>query len=578
MSAMLESASPHALVVEDREVWLVREKAQIMRRQMRTGGISAMVAAAAITAVLYRTGGPIVLAWTVCMVLGYGIREWWLVRADKAGSAPELIVSFSAISSVLLGLLNTLPAPLFFPMLEPNTRGVFTGVFVGWIAVGALIMGVHPPSYRVYVIGSFTNLALGWWLSAPGLEAISLTIIIIVAALILMRFSQRLAELFTEVVNIRHEKARLVAQLEKALADTEAAQRTKLRFIAAASHDLLQPVHALLLLTGLLDPSKPERQADVGRRIRLTAESIESMFRGILEIARMDAGTLHAQRRIVPLAPLGQAVQAAYESRCTDRGLELLVDCPPSVAVWGDPALLDRVVRNLVDNAVKFTVKGEVRLNCEAGSEQVSITVSDTGVGISAEDMPQICDPFFRGRGAREVETEGLGLGLAITSHMVHLMGGILRINSTPGSGTTVMLTMPRAQMATSQTPLPARSNRALRYRRIVLLEDDRLAREATLLWLIEHGAQVISASGIERVLADCDARGWTPEFILADFRLGAEFDGLECISRLRKRYGWCPAALITGENIESHSVPDDVLLLRKPLKPEQLETLLAQS
>jgi CheY-like chemotaxis protein len=278
----------------------------------------------------------------------------------------------------------------------------------------------------------------------------------------------------------------------------------------------------------------------------------------------------------VAVSPVTHAVQAAYESRCNDRGLKLSVDCPNNIAVWGDPALLDRVLRNLVDNAVKFTQHGGVNLTCQARDHQVAIMVADTGAGIEPDDLSQIYDPFYRGRSAREAEVEGLGLGLAITAHMVHLMGGNITIDSARGVGTTVRLNFARAAMAPSaQVPVVAQRRKMLRYARIVLLEDDRLAREATLMWLIEYGAQVISASDVNRALTDCRARKFTPDFILADFRLGVGENGIESIKRLRAELGHCPAAIVTGEEVPYTLLPDDVKMLRKPLKPEQLEDLL---
>lgn len=574
----MDSAAPQEQAYEDPSVRLLREKASLLVRQTRSGAIGALVSTAAFSGILVtKVPWPQVLTWACLMVLGYGLRDIIIRHAARDTERPERVIAFSLISSAILGFVNTLPAPLFFPLLDPATRSLFTGVLVSWIAVGALVIGLQPRIYQIYMLLSFGNLAVGWWLAGPTDAALGLSAIMVVGSLILGRFSVRLADLFEESILIRHEKGRLVFQLERALAETEAAQRTRLRFLAAASHDLLQPVHALMLLSGLLENAAPDRQPELGSRIRMTAESIEAMFRGILELARMDAGTLHAQRRIVAVAPICQSVRAAYESRCHDRDLSLSVDCPDNLAVWGDPALLDRVLRNLVDNAVKFTQHGGVSVSCQAHDHQVSILVADTGAGIEPDDLPQIYDPFYRGRSAREAEVDGLGLGLAITAHMVHLMGGSITVDSARGVGTTVRLHFARSAMiAPAQAPAPVHRRKTLRYARIVLLEDDRLAREATLMWLIEHGAQVISAADVERALIDCKARKFKPDFILADFRLGVGDNGVESIKRLRTELGCCPAAIVTGEEVPYSLLPEDVKMLRKPLKPEQLEELLS--
>ena len=573
----MDSVAPQEQSYEDSEQRLAREKANLLVRQTRSGAVGALVSTAAFSAILItRVHWQHVVAWAALMVFGYALRDVIIHRVARRSSRPEQVILVSLISSALLGFLNTLPAPLFFPQLDPSMRALFTGVLVSWISVAVLVIGLQPRIYLLYMLVSFGNLSAGWFMAEARDAAIGLTAIMAVASLILGRFSLRLAELFEESILIRHEKGQLVYQLERALSETESAQRTRLRFLAAASHDLLQPVHALMLLSGLLQNAEPERQPELGARIRMTAESVEAMFRGILELARMDAGTLHAQRRVVALGPICHAVQAAYDARCHDRDLKLTVSCADNLAVWGDPALLDRVLRNLVDNAVKFTQTGGVTMECTAQDHLAHIVITDTGAGIEPDDLPQIYDPFYRGRSAREAEVDGLGLGLAITAHMVHLMGGQIAIDSVRGVGTTVRLQLARAAMVPNPGSVrTTRQRRPLRYRRIVLLEDDRLAREATLMWLIEYGAQVISAADVERALTDCRARGFVPEFILADFRLGLGDNGIESIKRLRAEFGDCPAAIVTGEEVSTALLPDNVCMLRKPLKPEQLEDLL---
>ncbi len=577
MNHTMDSIAPQEHAYEDASQRLLREKAELLVRQTRSGAVGALVSTLAFSGILItRVPWQQVAAWAALMVVGYVLRDVIIHRVARPSHRPEQVIFVSLISSFFLGFFNTLPVPLFFPLLDPTMRALFTGVLVSWIAVAALVIGLQPRIYVLYMLVSFTNLSIGWFLAESHDAAVGLTAIMVVASLILGRFSLRLAALFEESILIRHEKGLLVHQLERALAETESAQRTRLRFLAAASHDLLQPVHALMLLSGLLQNAAPERQAELGARIRMTAESVEAMFRGILELARMDAGTLQAQRRPVPLAPICRAVQAAYEPRCLDRGLQLNVSCPDTLASWGDPALLDRVLRNLVDNAVKFTQEGSVSLTCVAQEHQIHILVTDTGAGIEPNDLPQIYDPFYRGQSAREAEVDGLGLGLAITAHMVHLMGGHIAIDSARGVGTTVRLDFGRAALVPSRhTHSPAHRRPTLRYARVVLLEDDRLAREATLMWLLEYGVQVVSSADVERALIDCRARGFAPDFILADFRLGVGPNGVESILRLRAEFGPCPAAIITGEEVPPTSLPDNVRLLRKPLKAEQLEELL---
>jgi two-component system, sensor histidine kinase len=472
----------------------------------------------------------------------------------------------------------TAPAPLFLPAAGAEARALMTMILLVWITAAASVLGVFPPSYKLYSAGALLNIALGWWLSASVTDAAVVSVIMLPLWLLLARFAERVGQLIEQSVNIRHEREVLVKRLEAALAETEAAQSARSRFLAAASHDLLQPVHALLLLSGLSRdlPDGPRRGHVLGQ-IHLVAESIESMFRGLLDLARFDAGTLQPHLQAVPVEPVLQSLRAAYEARCTDKGLAFEVDSAANACVRADPSMLARVLRNLVDNAVKFTPRGSVAVRCRVDAERVTVEVSDTGVGISSADLPHVRDAFFRGSGAREVEADGVGLGLATSTQMVELLGGTIEIDSRPGQGTTVRLGLPVASQAMPAAPT-ASALKPLRYRCIALVEDDRSAREATVLWLQERGCRVFAGADAHSVLDQCEQQAATPEFIIADYHLGDAGNGLQAIGRLRERFGAVPAAVVSGEPLGAGVLPPDIPLLPKPLNSEALKQLLQET
>lgn len=558
---------------------LLQAQCDLLVRQTRTGTVAAVVTALSLALVLGQ--GPLrvpMMLWTLLVAASFLARDAAVRWMQKTAAHPERLLEFTGWVSAVLALVITLPAPVLFPDMTPTQRGIFFGVSMSWVGVAGLVNGIHPPTYRVYLAISLASLSIGWWRAALPWEAGWLTVMLAAGGFIFSRFSQRLAGVLIESISIREENTRLVHQLERSLADTEAAQRARSRFLAAASHDLLQPVHALMLLTGLIRRVPDARRDEVARRIEVTAEAVDAMFRGLLDLARIDAGTLQAQRVPVSLPAVCEAVRVAYETRCTEAGLSLTTACFGGINVWGDPTLLDRVLRNLVDNAVKFTRQGGVRVTCTAQGPHAVLTVADTGDGIDGEDLGQICSPFFRGRQAREGGIEGLGLGLAITAHMVHLMQGSIAVDSERGRGTTVRVQLP---LAPSSPPAAGHHPTAcpvLRYRRILVIEDDRLASEATRIWLDEHGADVLTATTVSEALAACRAREWAPpDFVLADFLLADETDGLQGIAQLRDALGWFPAALVSGENLSPGLLPGDVSFLSKPLKAERLEALLTQ-
>jgi two-component system, sensor histidine kinase len=422
-------------------------------------------------------------------------------------------------------------------------------------------------------------MVLGWWLSANTTDALLFTAAALPYAYVLVRFADRVGTLIEESVNIRHERERLVQRLQESLAETEAAQRARSRFLASASHDLLQPVHALLLLSGLSRKlGEGPRRDEALRQLHITAESIDAMFRGLLDLARYDAGAMQPQLTSMPVAHVLRSVQAAYQQRCADKGVALTVEAPPGLYVHADPAMFDRVVRNLVDNAVKFTMAGSITVRCRAqGTDEVAIEVQDSGVGIATADLGHVQEAFYRGSSARQVEAAGVGLGLANSTAMAELLHGSVSVQSETGVGTTVRFVLP-AGVGPKDAIAAGDSRRSLRWRRIVLVEDDRTARAATELWLREHGASVVAAADAQGAIEQCLVQGMSgelgPQYLLLDYKL-THGTGVQALRELRDRFGPLPAAIISGEDIKADELPPGVPLLAKPVRPELLQDLL---
>ena len=549
---------------------------EMLAQQSRSGTRAAAVATAGLGLLIVPAAGWLPYGlWALCMLVAYPLRDAVVSRIVAARRFSERDENVAALSSAGLAIVVSSAGPFFMPLMSADARGLYTAVQVAWVAIAALVIGIHPRGYAAYVAASYGILAIGWWRAAPDLAAVA-TLMLAIAGFVLVRFAQRLAGVFDRSVRIRSENEELVEQLQASLAETAQAQQARSRFLAAASHDLLQPVHALTMLVGVLRDSTTEATREqAAHRIELTTQSIASMFRGLLDRARLDAGAMTSRPEPVRLEAVCSGVEAAYSTRCRERGVELQVRCDAEVVVLADAALLDRVLRNLVDNAVKFTESGRVSIVVQPGSDTVLLEVIDTGAGIAVEEQPRVFDAFFRGARASEQGIEGIGLGLSVTAQMVELMRGRIEIASVPGQGTRVQLRLPAAS---AEAPAPAEAPaapRALLLRRVLLVEDDRNAREAVQLWLADHACQIVSAACLRDALEQCAHRTFVPQFVLSDLQLADGPDGLRTIAALRERFGPVPAALVTGHAIAADQVPGDVTLLRKPLQPEHLLRLL---
>lgn len=555
---------------------VLREQTDLLIKQSRAGFITAMAAGLLLGTMLVPvTGWLVFLLWIGLLALGYALRQRLMERAQAGGSLDE-VLRITVLGAAGLGLIITAPAPLYFPEADLATRAFLTMFHVAWITGAVTVLGVFPPSYRIYLLCTMGSIAVAWWISGDIQRAALVTAALAVMGLLLARLAGSVGQLIEESINIRHEREQLVKRLEESLAETEEAQRARSRFLASASHDLLQPVHALLLLASLSrDLPEGPRREDALRQLNTTAEAIDAMFRGLLDLARFDAGTLQPQLAAMPVAHVLRSVQAAYQSRCADKGVLLSVEVPPGIHVHADPSMFDRVVRNLVDNAVKFTPKGEITVRCRREGEMVVIEVQDSGVGISPADLAHVQEAFYRGESARQVEVDGVGLGLANSTQMARLQHGEIALRSTPGQGTTAVFTLPAAA-AVQQHGGGAKALRPLRYKAIVLVEDDRAARTATELWLREHGVSVVAGADVETVIEGCERLPLQPDFLLCDYHLGGGRTGVMAIERLRQRFGPVPAAVISGELLNASDLPAGVPLLAKPLRPERLEELLS--
>ncbi|NDY89963.1 ATP-binding response regulator [Ideonella livida] len=517
--------------------------------------------------------------WLMLLGVGFAVRGWVVRRLARRDTHNERDERWVTYSTVALALVVGMPAPMFMPQLDAELRALCTTVQVCWVVAGALILGLYWRAYQAYVGISFSLIAAGWILSAHWEIALPMTLLLLAASMVLVRFAQRLATMFEESVKIRYANEVLVGELTQALQDTEQAQQARSRFLAAASHDLLQPVHALMLLVGVLkDQRTPEAVEQTTRRLETTAGTVAAMFRGLFDQARLDAGAVAPQLTRVGVSALLRSIEDSNAPRCAAKGLALQVSCEPHLVVWADAGLLDRAVRNLVDNAIKYTPQGEVEVRAWGDEQRVHILVRDTGIGISQADQKLVCDPFFRGQEAKRSGVDGVGLGLAVAQQMVGLMDGTLALTSSCPGGTRITVSLQRALdgALVAEVPQPASPEQpALTGRRLLVVEDDVKVREALVLWLKGQGCQVCDAGCLADLLARCDPAHQAPDLVLSDQRLEPGPDGLTVIARLRERWPDLPAVLVSGESLSAEEVPEDVFFLQKPVSTPALLMVL---
>jgi signal transduction histidine kinase/CheY-like chemotaxis protein len=387
---------------------------------------------------------------------------------------------------------------------------------------------------------------------------------------------------FKTLVLLRIDKETLAEKLRVQKELAEQANRAKSQFLASASHDLRQPVHALGLFVGAL---RGVGMPDEGRRLveQLDAALIglDDLFRALLDISRLDAGVVDVRREAFPLQPLLQRVLNDYAPLAAQKLIGLVLH-PTSLAAESDPLMVERILRNLVENAVRYTDHGRVVVGCRRGATALQLQVWDTGRGIADHETQSIFLEFHQIRPPGGELRGGLGLGLAIVRRLAQALDSPLTVRSRPGHGSCFSLTLPRSHGEAVQNPPaspPATSPAVLRRGFIVIIDDDDAIQSAMVSLLTTWGHRVLAGASGQAVIDALAELPERPDVIISDYRLAHQETGIAVIRRLRAEYNEdIPAMLITGETRpeqlkEAHR--SGFLVLHKPVPNSQLRAAI---
>jgi CheY-like chemotaxis protein len=358
-----------------------------------------------------------------------------------------------------------------------------------------------------------------------------------------------------------------LARLSAAKDAAEAANEAKTRFLASVAHEIRSPLNAIYGYAQLIERGEGKDALSAARVIRRSAEHLAHLVEGLLDIAQVEGGAMTLTREAIRFPEfLGQLI-AMLELQAQAKGLALVLERPERLPefVHADPKRLRQVLINLIANAIKFTDAGSVTLKVDYRNELATFTVIDTGIGIAPEDAERIFAPFERVGGAA-AERPGVGLGLAITQALVHIMGGEIRLDSVPGEGSRFTVRLMLSQPLTPPSEPAPEAGAVTGYigrERWVLLIDDDAAHLAVVRGLLEPlGFQVRTASDGETALAL--AAQFQPDLVLCDVALGAD-NGWEIAAQLRRRHG--AALRIVMLSGEAHLVAGEAhdTLVMKP-------------
>lgn len=468
-------------------------------------------------------------------------------------------------------------------MMEPGRfdHQLMVVLVICAVVYGAMAaFGSYLPAFYAFLFPAFIPLIA--WISLQGdiehaaFGALSVLWLPVVAV---MSFNHSRA--IEESLRLRYENVELLEDLKRQKDLAEQANVAKSRFLASASHDLRQPVHALGMFVGALRAAEISEPAQrLLRHVEGSVSALDTLFTSLLDISRLDADVVRPAPKAFPIQPLLDRIARDHEVEAAEKGLAITV-VATSLIVRSDPVLLERIVRNIVSNAVRYTERGRILIGCRRRGRGLDIEIWDTGAGISTEAREDIFQEFYQVGNPGRDRSQGLGLGLAIVRRLTTLLDHRLSLQSTLGKGSVFRIGVPLAG-AGDVAPEEDEDDVApgdLAHGLILVIDDETAIQEAMTSLLESWGHTVITAGSGKEILAkvaDCTQR---PDLIISDYRLRDE-NGIAVIEELQSEFNHpIPAMLLTGDTAPDRLVEaraSGFVLLHKPLSEARLRAAMA--
>ncbi len=533
---------------------------------------------------------PILAAWFAAQLAYQGVRVLVNLRYWQARPAPEDAARWArwyAWQTTTNGFLWAAAGLVMFVENSITYQAVLFATLCGFAAASVAITAMLLPAFLGSVVPLFTIITLRTLLEGDA-SHFALGGMLAVFAVYIISRGVNLHGVLVESLRQRFENLDLVRRLteqteiaEAARREADEANRTKSKFLAAASHDLRQPLHALSLFSGALADARDSAEiAKLTGHINASVAALELLFNSLLDVSRLDAGVVRPEPRDFRVAAVLDRIRNDYAPLAREKGLKLAVARSRAV-LRSDPLLLEQLLRNLVANAIRYTESGGVAVGCRPrrldGAASYVLEVRDSGIGIPADQHEHIFDEFVQLGNPERDRTKGLGLGLAIVRRLSLLLGTRVELKSAPGRGSCFAVRVARGD-APDAVALEAPERRDLLAGAAVLVVDDEAAVRAGMQALLSGwGCDTRTFESLAAASVGCV--GWRPQIIFADYRLRGGDNGVDALNSLRARHDPPPpGVIVTGDNAaeEVKSVAaSGYHVLYKPVAPAKLRALM---
>jgi len=386
-----------------------------------------------------------------------------------------------------------------------------------------------------------------------------------------------------DAIVLRFENVELINQLTQEKEKAEQANVSKTKFLAAASHDLRQPLHAIGLFLGALDARvEKEDQKKILQKIKKSTQALNGLLDSLLDISKLDADVIQIKRQDFPVNQLFAVLEDEFRTSAEEKKLKIKF-VRTKRWISADYQIIESILRNLVSNAIRYTSNGGVVVGCRPYQNQLLLVVYDSGIGIHRDDIQEIFREFHQLNNVERDRSKGLGLGLAIVERMAKLSGMSLYVKSSLGKGSTFGVVMPASTEVAAQETKKIPNSEAMFFddKFVFIVDDEKEIRDSITELLIAWHCKVVTATSGTEAIKKLQKSDMRPDILLVDYRLRDNETGIEVIDKISSFYSdFVPAAIVTGDTAPSRirEVENSgYKILHKPVLPDELRELVSQ-
>ena len=563
--------------------YLLREKASHITKAARSATVANVLAPLLCIPAFKDEVKPMHLGvWLAYMLVVVVVRTWIVYtlkfKAEEITN-PQQNLTLMTFAMGSMGVGWGLGWVLMAPDLLLINRVIYVYMITVALMGSMFAYSVHKPTFYWFTFPiMIPSLTTGLW--SVDIFPWTFSVGIATVYIVVLGISKSFSQTFEDSVRLRFRNERLYQELANERDQSVAANVAKSKFIAVASHDLRQPMHAVNVYLDIVNADNfPEQDKLLLTKIKSSVTSLNSMFDSLLNISKLDAHVTPINNRIFGLQELANTLRDLYEARAKNKGLAFKISYI-DLNVFGDKLLLQQIVGNLISNAIQYTESGSVEVRLFTQNECLTVEVVDTGCGVDDSEQQQIFGEFYRADRTRSLH-DGLGLGLSIVQRLCNLIGADVRALSKLGEGSKFVVTTPYLASASDEnlkiseaSIKPLQTHRILQGKYIGVIEDNPIIIDAYRQTLASEGAYVYVLSESESEL-DAQLEGINRiDCILSDYRL-SQSTGDVLIQKIRENYNEeIPAIIVTADTSPSHInlfAKLNVQVLHKPVSFQEV-------